>query len=183
MLPDCKIRNFTSDWNSGIALAALLDYCRPGLFPDWQRLRPENGNLNLHQWFQNIFNPSPSHFVCWWSQQVILCEAISPFCSNNFLSWRNNIYIFASNAFLTRNLLASPNRWRHSSAHQMRQGWPQLSFQVWRTANVRWTLPNGSSRFLRCLHLSKFQIELSIELVGYWLNCLAIDRTGWLSIN
>ena len=110
VLPDCKIRNFTSDWNSGIALAALLDYCRPGLFPDWQRLRPENGlfpfvsRLNLKQ-----------HFLCRWSQQVIMCEAITAFCSNNFLPFTeqyflprgatNNIYIFASNAFLARNPL------------------------------------------------------------------------------
>ena len=28
MLPDCNIKNFTSDWNNGIHLSALLDYCR-----------------------------------------------------------------------------------------------------------------------------------------------------------
>ena len=47
MLPDCKIKNFTSDWHNGINLAALLDYCRPGLFPHWQRLSPSNGLDNV----------------------------------------------------------------------------------------------------------------------------------------
>ena len=34
-LPELRINNFTSDWNSGIALAALVDAIAPGLFPDW----------------------------------------------------------------------------------------------------------------------------------------------------
>jgi len=46
VLPDCKIKNFTSDWNNGINLSALLDYCRPGLLPNWQRLSPNNGLEN-----------------------------------------------------------------------------------------------------------------------------------------
>lgn len=29
-LPECKVSNLTSDWNSGILLSALLDYCEPG---------------------------------------------------------------------------------------------------------------------------------------------------------
>ncbi len=28
VLPDCKIKNFTSDWNNGINLSALMEYCR-----------------------------------------------------------------------------------------------------------------------------------------------------------
>ena len=67
MLPDCNIKNFTSDWNNGINLSALLDYCRykhfplkhieiktliipffrPGLMPNWQRLNPANGADNV----------------------------------------------------------------------------------------------------------------------------------------
>ena len=27
-MPDCNIKNFTSDWNNGINLSALLEYCR-----------------------------------------------------------------------------------------------------------------------------------------------------------
>lgn len=41
-LPDNRIDNFTSDWNSGIALSALLDYCKPGLFPHWKVLDPSD---------------------------------------------------------------------------------------------------------------------------------------------
>lgn len=29
-LPQCKVANLTSDWNSGVLLSALLDYCEPG---------------------------------------------------------------------------------------------------------------------------------------------------------
>lgn len=37
-LPKCKITNLTTDWNSGVNLSALLDYCQPGLFPHWNSL-------------------------------------------------------------------------------------------------------------------------------------------------
>lgn len=37
-LPKCKINNLTTDWNSGVNLSALLDYCQPGLFPHWNSL-------------------------------------------------------------------------------------------------------------------------------------------------
>lgn len=41
-LPDLKITNFTKDWNNGIALAALLDFCKPSIFSDWRKLSPKN---------------------------------------------------------------------------------------------------------------------------------------------
>lgn len=44
-LPELRINNFTSDWNSGIALAALVDAIAPGLFPDWQELKKEDALL------------------------------------------------------------------------------------------------------------------------------------------
>lgn len=61
-LPELKITNFTKgkqdkekmtikfienwsililDWNSGIALAALVDFCKPGIFADWHQLNPK----------------------------------------------------------------------------------------------------------------------------------------------
>ncbi|KAG0699149.1 Filamin-B [Chionoecetes opilio] len=46
VLPDCRINNFTSDWNSGVNLSALLDYCKPGLVPDWKTLNPRNSVEN-----------------------------------------------------------------------------------------------------------------------------------------
>ncbi|KAK3870873.1 hypothetical protein Pcinc_023943 [Petrolisthes cinctipes] len=42
VLPDCRVVNFTSDWNSGVYLSALLDYCKPGLFTNWKTLNPHN---------------------------------------------------------------------------------------------------------------------------------------------
>ncbi|XP_066909366.1 filamin-B-like [Halyomorpha halys] len=38
VLPECEVNNFTTDWNSGICLSALLEYCEPGLMPDWRHL-------------------------------------------------------------------------------------------------------------------------------------------------
>ncbi|KAB0797522.1 hypothetical protein PPYR_08515 [Photinus pyralis] len=38
VLPECKVNNLTTDWNSGILLSALIDYCKPGLFPNWRKL-------------------------------------------------------------------------------------------------------------------------------------------------
>ncbi|XP_059143816.1 filamin-B-like, partial [Physella acuta] len=38
VLPECQISNFTSDWNDGVALHALIDYCKPGLSPNWRQL-------------------------------------------------------------------------------------------------------------------------------------------------
>lgn len=35
-LPDLPITNFTTDWNSGKAVGALVDAVAPGLCPDWQ---------------------------------------------------------------------------------------------------------------------------------------------------
>ena len=43
---DCNIKNFTSDWNNGINLSALIDYCKPGLMPNWRSLNPNNGPDN-----------------------------------------------------------------------------------------------------------------------------------------
>ncbi|KDR11639.1 Filamin-A [Zootermopsis nevadensis] len=42
VLPECRVNNFTTDWNSGVYLSALLDYCHPGLFPHWRSLNPKD---------------------------------------------------------------------------------------------------------------------------------------------
>ncbi|XP_077987433.1 filamin-A-like [Glandiceps talaboti] len=42
VLPELTIKNFSSDWNDGVALSALLDYCQPGLFPNWRTLDRSN---------------------------------------------------------------------------------------------------------------------------------------------
>ncbi|KAK3589648.1 hypothetical protein CHS0354_015146 [Potamilus streckersoni] len=38
VIPECHITNFTTDWNDGVALHALIEYCRPGLYPNWKQL-------------------------------------------------------------------------------------------------------------------------------------------------
>ncbi|KAL8600676.1 hypothetical protein ACOMHN_006742 [Nucella lapillus] len=42
VIPECRIGNFTSDWNDGVALSALIDYCQPGLFSQWKSLSRQN---------------------------------------------------------------------------------------------------------------------------------------------
>ncbi|XP_076100089.1 filamin-B-like isoform X3 [Mytilus galloprovincialis] len=43
VIPECGIGNFTTDWNDGIALNALVDFCRPGLAPDWRHMSRSSG--------------------------------------------------------------------------------------------------------------------------------------------
>ncbi|KAJ8954350.1 hypothetical protein NQ318_011022 [Aromia moschata] len=49
VLPECKVHNLTTDWNSGVLLSALIDYCRPGLFPHWRKLDKNNGIENCRR--------------------------------------------------------------------------------------------------------------------------------------
>ncbi|XP_053675765.1 filamin-A [Anopheles nili] len=48
-LPDCKVSNLTTDWNSGVLLSALLDYCEPGLFPHWRTLNQHESVRNCER--------------------------------------------------------------------------------------------------------------------------------------
>ena len=40
--PDMQIQNFTTDWNDGRTIGALVDSCAPGLYPDWANDDPRN---------------------------------------------------------------------------------------------------------------------------------------------
>ncbi|CEF63050.1 Jitterbug [Strongyloides ratti] len=46
VLPEIKLTNFRTNWNTGKALAALINYCQPGLFEDWRNLDPNNSYEN-----------------------------------------------------------------------------------------------------------------------------------------
>ena len=144
MLPDCKIRNFTSDWNSGIALAALLDYCRPGLFPDWQRLRPENGNLDLKKMFVLILLLLNISFADEVNKLLGVKPSRLSVQTTSCLSCWNNIYIFASNAFPH---LAQTHQPPHK--HRKKTDRIVFTYQAWKTPNERWTLQRGSSKYHR----------------------------------
>ncbi|XP_076454287.1 filamin-A-like [Babylonia areolata] len=52
VLPDSSLSNFTTDWSDGIALNALVDYCKPGAAPDWRELDPRNGIANCRRAMQ-----------------------------------------------------------------------------------------------------------------------------------
>jgi filamin len=40
ILPSCNINNLTTDWNDGIFLSALVNYCKPGLIPGHASMDP-----------------------------------------------------------------------------------------------------------------------------------------------
>ena len=46
-LPNKGISNFSSDWNDGIHLSALVDYCMPGLIPNHASLDSKNALQNI----------------------------------------------------------------------------------------------------------------------------------------
>ncbi|XP_035712922.1 filamin-A isoform X3 [Folsomia candida] len=46
VLPENEINNLTTDWRSGKNLSALVDYCRPGLIPNWRALNEHDGEKN-----------------------------------------------------------------------------------------------------------------------------------------
>lgn len=46
-LPDLNITNFTTDWSDGIALCALVNFCQPGLIPNYRSLDPSDKLRNV----------------------------------------------------------------------------------------------------------------------------------------
>ncbi|XP_036366037.1 filamin-A isoform X2 [Octopus sinensis] len=46
---DLPINNFTTDWNDGRAIGALVDACGPGLCPDWADWAPKNKLKNAKE--------------------------------------------------------------------------------------------------------------------------------------
>ena len=45
-LPDLPVSNFTSDWNDGRAMGALVDSVAPGLCPDWNDWQAQDALKN-----------------------------------------------------------------------------------------------------------------------------------------
>ncbi|XP_052286873.1 filamin-A-like isoform X5 [Dreissena polymorpha] len=48
-VPDLPIKNFTSDWNDGKAIGALVDALAPGLCPDWEDWDPKKAKQNAKE--------------------------------------------------------------------------------------------------------------------------------------
>ncbi|KAK7089925.1 filamin-A-like isoform X2 [Littorina saxatilis] len=46
------LNNFTTDWSDGIALNALVNYCKPGTVPDWKQMDPRNRVENCRRAMQ-----------------------------------------------------------------------------------------------------------------------------------
>ncbi|XP_052680465.1 filamin-C-like isoform X8 [Crassostrea angulata] len=52
-VPDQPIKNFTTDWNDGRAIGALVDAVGPGLCPDWEDWNPKNAKKNAKEAMDN----------------------------------------------------------------------------------------------------------------------------------
>ncbi|CAH8850553.1 unnamed protein product [Trichobilharzia szidati] len=48
-LAERPVKNFTTDWNDGIAIGALVDACAPGLCPDWREWEPKQNLRNARE--------------------------------------------------------------------------------------------------------------------------------------
>lgn len=51
-IPDVPVNNFTTDWNDGKAIGALVDSVAPGLCPDWKTWQPEDSVKNVGEALQ-----------------------------------------------------------------------------------------------------------------------------------
>ena len=51
-IPDVPVNNFTTDWNDGKAIGALVDAMAPGLCPDWKNWQPEDSVKNVAEALQ-----------------------------------------------------------------------------------------------------------------------------------
>ena len=47
VIPAANIRNFTTDWNSGRVLSALVETCVPGSVPEWNVLDDRHSVDNI----------------------------------------------------------------------------------------------------------------------------------------
>ena len=57
-LPQFHITNFSRDWNDGVKLSALVNYCKPGLIPNWDQKDPDNSLENI----RNAISLANEHF-------------------------------------------------------------------------------------------------------------------------
>ncbi|KAL4226921.1 hypothetical protein ACF0H5_014899 [Mactra antiquata] len=48
-VPEMPIKNFTTDWNNGKAIGALVDALAPGLCPDWEDWDPKKAKQNAKE--------------------------------------------------------------------------------------------------------------------------------------
>ena len=48
-VPDVEIKNLTSDWNDGRALAGLMEFLEPGTFPNYKDLSPSDSLATVRQ--------------------------------------------------------------------------------------------------------------------------------------
>ena len=58
VIPEANIKNFTTDWNNGRALSALVETCIPGSISDWNILDENNAVENITTAMQVIYQIS-----------------------------------------------------------------------------------------------------------------------------
>ena len=101
-LPENNIKNFTTDWNDGRNLSALVDYCKPGLIPNHATLDPNDRLENVTKAMdiaeQELNIPQvlhPEDLAVYYPDEMSVMTYISGYCrqyspgQNALLEWIN----------------------------------------------------------------------------------------------
>ncbi|XP_062543155.1 filamin-C isoform X1 [Armigeres subalbatus] len=113
-LPDCKVTNLTTDWNSGVLLSALLDYCEPGLFPHWRTLDVHDSVRNCERAMKIAYDRfgipkvlEPEYLASSWLDELSGMTYLSYFMKpdgpgyNTTMRWVNSVVKRPVNNFTT----------------------------------------------------------------------------------
>ena len=103
VLPSDGINNFTTDWNDGLRLSSLVNYCQPGLIPNHASLNPENRLENVTHAMDVAENElgvpkilHPEDLAVDKPEELSVMTYISGFCrpgsagQNSLLDWVNS---------------------------------------------------------------------------------------------
>ena len=100
-IPDQNVKNFTTDWNDGIALCALVDRIKPGLCPQYATLKSSNGLENCTEGMTLAENElgilqvmEPDDLCHPQVDELSVMTYISSFCkpaNDRLLEWIQNI--------------------------------------------------------------------------------------------
>ncbi|XP_063394456.1 filamin-A isoform X1 [Cydia fagiglandana] len=97
-LPECRVNNLTTDWNSGVLLSALLDYCKPGIFPHWRELNRHEAVENCrramklaHREFEVPMVLEPEYLASPWLDELSGMTYLSYFMKPNGPGYRSTL--------------------------------------------------------------------------------------------
>ena len=120
VLPLSNITNFTTDWNDGLNLSTLVDYCKPGLIPNHATLDPNNGLQNVTNAMdlaeENFGIPQvmhPEDLAVEKPDEQSVMTYLSYFCRSGFVG-HNNLIEWVNSVLPDRNISNFLSEWRDS---------------------------------------------------------------------